>query len=278
MMTAPLRWFLHKSCAALPAAVAVLATLIMFAVSPAPTFAQTANSAVPHIAAAADLQFALPEIVAAFARSSGQQVKVSFGSSGTFARQIIQGAPFELFLAADENSARQVIDAQRSTGAVAHYATGRLALFLPAGSPINADRTLADFTAAVRDGRLKRLAIANPAHAPYGRAAREVLEKTGVWNEVQNRLVLGDNAAQAAQFAASGAAQAGLIPLSLARAPELAARGAYVTLPEAWHAPLHQTLVQIKDAGAVARAFAAFLQGAEARAILARNGFGLPPQ
>ena len=268
MMTAPLRLFLHN--------VFVL-FLAIFAVSPAPTFAQAAKADVPHIAAAADLQFALPEIVAAFARHSGQQVKVSFGSSGTFARQLIQGAPFELFLAADENMARQVVDAQRSSGAPIHYATGRLVLFLPNGSPINADRALADFTAAVRDGRLKRLAIANPAHAPYGRAAREVLEKTGVWNEVQNRLVLGDNAAQAAQFAASGAAQAGLIPLSLARAPELAQRGAYVTLSDTWHTPLNQTLVQIKDAGPVARAFATFLQGTEARTILARHGFGLPP-
>ena len=250
--------------------------LIYVAVSPAPTLAQALQPGAPHIAAAADLQFALPEIVAAFTRSGGAALKLSFGSSGNFARQIVQGAPFELFLAADDRYAAQVIAAQRAEGVGVHYATGRLALFLPNGSPIRADRNLADLAAAARDGRLKRLAIANPEHAPYGRAAREVLEQRGLWSAVHDKLALGDNAAQAAQFAASGAAQAGLIPLSLARAPELAARGAYVTLPETWHTPLRQTLVLVKGAGPTARAFAEFLRGPQAREILARNGFGLP--
>lgn len=255
----------------------LLALQVFVAVSPAPTFAQVATeSAGPHIAAAADLQFALPEIVAAFTRGGGAPLRVSFGSSGNFARQIVQGAPFELFLAADERYVAQVIAAQRADGPGMHYATGRLALFLPQGSPIRADRDLVDFAAAVRDGRLKRLALANPEHAPYGRAAREVLERRGLWLAVQDKLALGDNAAQAAQFAASGAAQAGLLPLSLARAPELAARGAYVTLPENWHTPLRQTLVLVKGAGPTARAFAEFLRGPQAREILTRNGFGLP--
>lgn len=240
---------------------------------PLGTLAQPA----PHVAAAADLQFALPEIAAAFTRGGGAALKFSFGSSGNFARQIEQVAPFELFLAADDRYVAQVIAAQRAEGGGVHYATGRLALFLPNGSPIRADRDMADFAAAVKDGRLRRLALANPDHAPYGRAAREVLERQGLWTAVQERLVLGDNAAQAAQFAASGAAQAGLIPLSLARAPQLAERGAYVTLPEAWHAPLRQTLVLVKGAGPTARAFADFLRGREARATLSRHGFGLPP-
>lgn len=256
----------------------LVASSFLLAVLPAPTFAQgAAANAAPHIAAAADLQFALPEIVAAFNRNGGSPLRLSFGSSGNFARQITQGAPFELLLAADDRYVEQVIAAQRAEGLGAHYATGRLALYLPQGSPIRADRDLADFAAAVNDGRLKRLALANPEHAPYGRAAREVLEKRGLWLAVQDRLALGDNAAQAAQFAASGAAQAGLIPLSLALAPEMAKRGAFVTLPENWHAPLRQTLVLVKGAGPVARAFAGFLRGPQARAILARNGFGLPP-
>ena len=254
----------------------VLAWLLIGA-WPAPSFAQaTTEIAGPHIAAAADLQFALPEIVTAFVRGGGAPLKISFGSSGNFARQIAQGAPFELFLSADERYIEQVIAAQCAEGVGVHYAIGRLALFLPNGSPIRADRNLADLSAAARDGRLKRLAIANPEHAPYGRAAREVLEQRGLWSAVQDKLALGDNAAQAAQFAVSGAAQAGLIPLSLARAPELAARGAYVTLPENWHTPLRQTLVLVKGAGPTARAFAAFLRGPQAREILARNGFGLP--
>lgn len=250
---------------------------LLAAVSPAPTFAQTTPAAAPHIAAAADLQFALPEIVAAFVRSGGAPLKFSFGSSGNFARQIIQGAPFEIFLSADERFAAMVIAARRAEGIGRHYATGRLVLFLPQGSPIRADRDLADLAAAVHDGRLKRLALANPEHAPYGRAAREVLENRGLWPDVQDKLALGDNAAQAAQFAASGAAQAGLIPLSLTRAPEMSRRGAFATLPESWHAPLRQTMVLVKGAGAEARAFAAFLGSPQAREILSRNGFGLPP-
>jgi molybdate transport system substrate-binding protein len=178
------------------------------AVSPAPTLAQaTAEQPAPH-AAAADLQFALPEILAAFTRSGGAPLKLSFGSSGNFARQIMQGAPFELFLAADDRYIAQVIAAQRADGPGAHYATGRLALFLPQGSPIRADRDLADLAAAIRDGRLKRLAIANPEHAPYGRAAREVLEQSWVWLAVQ----------------------ASVIPLSLACAPKMAKRDAVMAI------------------------------------------------
>lgn len=253
------------------------AAVLFFAVLPAPGFAQnSAQSPAPYIAAAANLQIALPEIVAAFEKSSGLKLRLSFGSSGNFAQQIIAGAPFELFLAADERSADPVIQAGRAEGPGQHYATGRLALFIPHGSPVRADRDLADFAAALRDGRIQRLAMANPDHAPYGVAAREALQKRGLWAAAQDKLALGDNVAQAAQFAVSGAAQAGLIPLSLAGSGELAARGAFVTLPESWHTPLRQTFVVIKGAGPAARAFAVFLGGKEARDIFARNGFGLP--
>jgi molybdate transport system substrate-binding protein len=243
------------------------------AVIPAPTLAQ-------HIAAAADLQFALPEIVTAYVKQGGTAPKISYGSTGNFTRQILQGAPFELFLAADHSYVAQIVGAERSEGGGIHFATGRVALFLPylpKASPISADRDLADLAAAIKDGRLKRLAIANPEHAPYGRAAKEVLERQNLWLPVQPLLVLGDNAAQATQFAASGAAQAGLIPLSLARAPEIAQKGAFATIPEHWHSPLQQTLVLIRGAGTNAQRLAAFLRGPEARAILARNGFGVPP-
>lgn len=247
------------------------------AVSPAPSFAQeTVSRTAPHIAVAANLQFVLPEIVAAFTHSGGAPLRLSFGSSGNFARQIVQGAPFELFLSADEHVAARVVAASHAEGVATPFATGRMALFLPQGSSIRADRDLTDFAAATKDGRLTRLAIANPETAPYGRAAREVLENRGLWLAVQGKLAQGDNAAQAAQFAASGAAEAGLIPLSLARAPQLAAKGAFVTLPGNWHTPLLQTAVLIKGAGPTARAFADFLHGPQARAILARSGFGLP--
>ena len=225
------------------------------------------------IAAAADLQFALPEIANAFERATGHQLRLSFGSSGVFTQQILQGAPFELLLSADEGYVDKLFAAGRCADRGVLYAIGRIALFIPNGSSLMADRDLADLGRAVRDGRLKRLAIANPEHAPYGRAAREALIHVGIWPLLENKLVLGENAAQASQFAASGNAQAGILPLSLVRGPEMLAKGAFVTLPQDWHAPLRQRMVLLKDAGAVARQFYAYLQQPAAREIFARHGF-----
>ena len=232
----------------------------------------------PAIAAAADLQFALPEIALAFERDSGRKLRLSFGSSGMLAQQIAQGAPFELFFSADESYVLMLEKSGRNEGTGKPYALGRLVLFIPKSSPLRADRNLRDLAAAALDGRLKHLAIANPVHAPYGRAAREALQHAGVWESLVDKLVLAENAAQAAQFAASGSAQAGIIPLSLTRAPDLATRGAYVTLPESWHAPLRQRMVLIKGAGDTARKFHSFMLTPAARAILERHGFAAAPE
>lgn len=230
----------------------------------------------PGIAAAADLKFALGEAAEAYTRASGNRLNLSFGSSGIFRRQIAEGAPFQLFLSADEAYAEALDKEGRTEGAGVLYATGRIALYLPNGSPVQADRELRDLAAAAMDGRLKRLALANPDHAPYGRAAREALQHVGAWEAVQDKLVLGENAAQAARFATSGSAQAALLPYALVRAPELAGKGSYITLPESWHAPLRQRMVLIKGAGETARQFYAFMQEREARAILAKHGFAVP--
>jgi molybdate transport system substrate-binding protein len=156
------------------------------------------------------------------------------------------------------------------------YARGRIVLFVPAGSAIRADSDLEDLASALTDGRLKKLAMANPDHAPYGRAAREALEAAGLWDKVRSRLVLGENASQAAQFAASGSAQAGIIPLSLAAAPAMAGKGRYATIPESSHRPLRQRMVLLAGAGETASAFYDFLQKPEAQAILQRYGFITP--
>ncbi len=230
----------------------------------------------PNVAAAADLKFALTEIAAAHARAGGGRVSLSFGSSGVFRRQIAQGAPFELFLSADEAYVDALIAEDRAEGPGALYAIGRIALYIPNGSPVRADNALRDLAAAAQDGRLKKLAIANPEHAPYGRAAREALQHVGAWEAVRHRLVLGENAAQAARFAVSGSAQAAILPLSLVRSEDLAAKGGFVTLPAGWHAPLRQRMALVKGAGEAARRFYAFLQSAEARAIFSRHGFVLP--
>ena len=230
----------------------------------------------PAIAAAADLKFALSEIAERFAADTGKQVKLSFGSSGNFARQIEQGAPFQLFLSADESYVVRLADQGLTLDEGTLYAIGRIVIFAPTGSPVQADAELKDLRAGLADGRLKRLAIANPDHAPYGRAAREALEQAGLWQQAVPLLVLGENASQAAQFATSGSAQAGIIPYSLALAPAVATRGSYALLPEDWHRPLRQRMVLLQGAGDTAQRFREFLQQPEARKILARYGFMLP--
>lgn len=232
----------------------------------------------PNIAAASDLQFALPDIAADFERATGHAVRLSFGSSGNFRRQIADGAPFELFLSADASYVDALVREQRTAGDGVVYAIGRLAVFVANGSPIAPDPQLRDVAAALADGRLSKFAIANPEHAPYGRAARQALAHAGLWTSIKPHLVLGENISQAAQFAVSGAAQGGIIAYSLVRAPGMAERGRSALLPAATHDPLVQKMVLLKRAGATARAFYAFLQQPAARAIFERDGFELPPR
>ncbi len=231
---------------------------------------------VPVIAAASDLQFVLEEIAAAFAKATGQRVKIAFGSSGNFARQIRQGAPFQVFLSADE---QYVLDLARDgytkdEGKL--YAIGHIVIFVPHGSPLQPDGTLADLTAALRDGRLRKFAIANPEHAPYGKRAEEALRRRGLWEAIKDRLVLGENISQAAQFASSPSTQGGIIAYSLALSPKVSELGRFDLIPSDWHAPVRQRMTLLQNAGAVAQTFYAFLQSPPARSIFARYGFALP--
>ncbi len=231
---------------------------------------------VPTIAAASDLKFALEEVARAYEQTSGKKVRLAFGASGNLTRQIAQGAPFDLFLSADE---QYIFDLHKQGLTVDEgvlYAIGHVVLFVPNGSPIKADAKLEDLKRAIDDGRLKKLSIANPEHAPYGRAARAVLQSAGLWDKVQGKLVLGENVSQAAQYAASGATQAGLFALSLAVTPNFKQAGSYAVLPEAWHPPLRQRMVLLKRAGEGGRSFQAYLQQPAARSILKTYGFALP--
>jgi molybdate transport system substrate-binding protein len=231
------------------------------------------------IAAAADLTFALAEVETAFTRATGFRLRVTYGSSGDLARQIAQGAPFELLLSADERYIFALRDQGLTRGEGAPYAVGRLALFTPHGSPIRLDAALEGLRTGVIGGRVVRLAIANPDHAPYGRAAQEVLTRLGIWDRVQPALVRGENASQAMQFAASGSCDGGLVPLALASASAAAARGSYQRVPADWHAPLRQRMVLTRTAGAAATAFYQFMQrGPGVRETLARYGFEPPAQ
>jgi molybdate transport system substrate-binding protein len=230
----------------------------------------------PVVAAAADLQFALTEVAQAFTKDTKREVKLAFGSSGNFSRQIRQGGPFQMFLSADEQFVLDLAAKGLTEGDGTLYAMGRIVIVAPHGSPLKADGELADLKAALADGRIKKFAIANPEHAPYGRHAEEALRHIGVWEEIKDKLVFGENVAQAAQFATSGATQGGIIAYSIALSPKVSKLGTYALIPESWHQPLNQRMVLLKGAGETARSFYDFMRGPSARAIMRRYGFVLP--
>lgn len=235
------------------------------------------SAAGPTVAAASTLQFALERVNEAFARETGERVRLTFGSSGHFRRQIATGAPFELYLSADESYVEALHAEGHTVDEGAVYAVGRIGVITPRGhdSAIR-DHSLEGLREAVEAGRLRRLAIANPEHAPYGVAARQALESAGLWEAVEPHLILGENVAQAARFALSGETDGGIIAYGLAVAPPLAERGTFALIPETAHAPLRQRMALIRGASPVARSFYRFLQGPEARDILAEYGFALP--
>lgn len=252
----------------------VLAVLLIAAM-PGVLAPAKANNA-PVVAAAANVQFALEEIAKAFQKNTGIRVRLSLGSSGNLARQIRQGAPYELFLSADERYAVDLARDGYTEGDGALFALGRIALLVPHGSPLQADGTLKDLRAALSDGRLNKFAIANPEHAPYGQRAEEALRHAGLWESIRPHLVLGENVAQAAQFAASRNAQGGIIAYSLALSPKLSSLGTAALIAQTWHRPLRQRMVLIQGASAEARRFYQFLKQPPARAVFRRYGFSLP--
>lgn len=230
----------------------------------------------PIVAAASDLNFALTEIAQQFARERGQRVDLVFGSSGTLVRQVRDGAPFELFLSADEAFVDDLAAAglTRDTGTL--YAIGRIVCFAPAGSPLIPSGSLDGLAELLAAGRVTRFAIANPEHSPYGRAAEAALRKRGLWNDLQPHLVLGDNVSQAAQFATTGNASGGLVAYSLVLGPGFSDRGKYAVIPEPDHPPLRQRMVLLKRASAPVEQFYKYLQTEPARAVFRKHGYGVP--
>ena len=230
----------------------------------------------PTIAAAANLKFALTEIANQFERERGTRVEVVFGASGTLTRQIRDGAPFEMFLAADEEFPNQLNAAGLTRDGGAVYAIGRLVLFAPNGSRLKVDERLDGLSRLLNAGGVTRFAIANPEVAPYGRAAEATLRKHGLWDPIRSRLVLGDSIAQAAQFATTGNAVGGLIAYSLVKEPALADKGTYALIPQTDHPPLRQRMVLLKQATPVVAQFYHYMQGPGARAILVKSGYEAP--
>jgi len=240
------------------------------------SFAATAQTKTPVIVAAADLQFALEEIAINFRRESGLDVKLVFGSSGNFYRQIAQGAPFQMFLSADEDFVFRLADAGKTVDRGALYAIGRIVIVAPRNSALKPDVGLKDLAAALKDGRIRKFALANPEHAPYGKRAVEALQHAGLWESIKDKLVLGENVSQAAQFAVSGSTQGGIIAYSLALSPAIQQRADYALIPASWHQPLAQRMVLIKGADSTTQSFYRYLQQPAARAIMKKHGFTLP--
>jgi molybdate transport system substrate-binding protein len=222
------------------------------------------------IAAAADLQFALAEGARQFHREHPQtELVIDYGSSGNFYEQIRNGAPFDLFLSADVQYPRNLAhDGLVPADSVFIYAAGRIAVWVPASSKL-------DPAAALRDPAVRRIAIANPQHAPYGRAAEAALRSMGLYEIVQKKLVLGENISQTLQFVQSGAADAGIVALSLAVAPNVRGQGRYWEIPRESYPKIEQGGVILKDSPA-AREFRDWLLAPAGRALLKEYGFFLP--
>lgn len=233
---------------------------------------------VTTLAAASDLKFAIEEVAARFEKDTGNKLRLVFGSSGNFKTQILQDAPFHLFMSADENFVYQLADAGKTEDRGRAYALGRIGIMVPPGSPLKPDGEFKDLAAALKDGRLQKFAIANPEHAPYGARAREALQHAGLWDAIQGKLVLGENISQTAQFATSGSAQGGVIAYSLALAPAMKNLGRFALIPESWHQPLKQRMVLVKGAPPAARAFYDYLSTPGAQEIMVRYGFVMPKE
>jgi molybdate transport system substrate-binding protein len=223
------------------------------------------------VAAASDLAFAFPELAAAFERETGTHVTFTFGSTGQLAKQISEGAPYDVFAAASASYVDEVVRADACDASTsARYARGRIALWSKRGL-VAPPASLAELV----DARFAKIAIANPAHAPYGKAAREALQRAGLWAALEPRIVYGENVQQALQFAQSGNAEVAIVALSIALVSQ---DGVYDTVDAGAHAPIDQALVVCKRGKnpADAHAFARYVNSPAGRAIMQRYGFLLP--
>jgi molybdate transport system substrate-binding protein len=227
------------------------------------------------VAAASDLTYAMNEIAANFEKATGCVLRLSMGSSGNFLTQIENGAPFDVFFSADIAYPKKLeAEGLATPGSTYLYAVGKIALWVRNDSAVEVGKGFA----ALRDAGVKKIAIANPLHAPYGRAAEEALRRAGMYDAVKDRLVLGENISQAAEFVESGNADAGIIALSLALSPAMKDKGRAWIVPENLYAPIQQGAVIVRAAGNPegAREFLNYIKTPAVAALLERYGFALP--
>lgn len=227
------------------------------------------------IAAASDLNFAFRDIVLEYEKTTGNHVRLSLGSSGNFFAQIQNGAPFDLYFSADIAYPRKLEEAALTVpGSLYQYAVGRIVLWTGHESRIDVTQGFE----VLREPTVRKVAIANPKHAPYGRAAVAAMEYFKVYDQVKDKLILGENISQAAQFIESGACDIGIIALSLAVAPTMKSKGVYWEVPAEAHPPLDQGAVILKSSKQQesAKQFLAFIKGERGQEIMKRYGFTVP--
>ena len=223
------------------------------------------------VAAAADLSFAFKDVGAAYEKKTGEKVVFSFGATGLLEKQLAEGAPFDVFAAANVSYADDAVKAGACEGeSKAIYATGHIVLYSTKEAAFH-PKTLSDLT----DARVAKIAIANPDHAPYGKAAKQAMQRAGVWDKVQAKVVYGENVQQTLQFAQSGNADVAIVALSLATVTP----GEAAPIPTDLHDPIDQALVACTHGKAgteEARKFIAFVQSADGHAVMRKYGFLLP--
>ena len=247
----------------------VLVLLALFLTGP------YARAQAVKVAAAADLKFAMAELAGQFEKQSGAKLDVTYGSSGNFLTQIQNGAPFDLFFSADSEYPKKLEAAGLAEpGTLREYAVGHIVIWTPSDSGVNAAK---DGWKCLLDQRVKKIAIANPEHAPYGRAALAAMKNAGIYEQVKDKLVYGENISQAAEFVQSDNAQVGIVALSLAVSPAMKNGNRWEIPPDSYPA-IKQAVVLLKSSKNkdAARRFLEFVSGSQGREILKRFGFTVP--
>jgi molybdate transport system substrate-binding protein len=227
------------------------------------------------VAAAADLQSAMQDVAARFEKQTGKAVKVTYGSSGNFFQQIQNGAPFDMFFSANLDYPKKLERAGLvESGSYYGYGKGKIVVWVPNDSKLDISSGLK----SLLDPKIGKVAVANPQHAPYGQAAVAAMRKEGIYDRVKDKFVLGENISQTASFAVSGAADVGVVALSLALSPNMKDKGRYAEIPEGDYPPIEQACVILSSSKNkdTAKQFLAFVKSAAVADILVKYGFDVP--
>ena len=228
----------------------------------------------PMFAVASNMMQVMTEILGRYRHDNATaNINLVFGSSGNFARQIMQGAPFQMFLSANKQYVDMLMRDNGRVSAYHEFATGRIGYFIPNGSRLAGKRSLEEINRALANDAYRRIAIANPEFAPYGIAARQALQTAGVWALDKKKLLKGENIAQAMQYTLAGGVDIGVVPLSYALLPDIRAQGKFFLIPRDWHDPIIEYLVLLKQAGPASRTFYEYLLSGKAVPVLKKYGY-----